>query len=60
MNRRFTNAGRITHHEMGELRTLSNPRNTKWNHVWCAVSNVFHPVSQEDWRRHVQEQEDEE
>ena len=58
MPKRFTQAGRITNHEMGELRTLDNPRKTKWNHVWCAVSNVFHPTSPEDWQRYLHEQED--
>lgn len=60
MKRRFTEAGRITNHEMGTLRELPNPRKTRWQFAWCAVSNVFHPVSQEDWQRYVQEQEDSE
>jgi hypothetical protein len=57
MNKRLTANGRITNHEMGQLRTLDNPRKTRWNHVWCGVSNAFHPVSELDWTIYLLERE---
>lgn len=57
---RLTNVGRVTNHEMAELREQKVWRDTCWVHVWSSLSDAFHPRSEQEWREHQQAEDEDE
>lgn len=59
---RFVSAGRLTNHEMQNLRMGMNFRRYRrqrrrqdawlWLYTWATVSQDFHPRSEQDWQEH--------
>lgn len=52
---RFTNRGRVTGYEIGDLTECAR-RAAGWWRVWMGVSYPFHPRSEQEWRQHREQE----
>lgn len=53
--RRFVNAGKLTDHEMVDLREPGiRRRAVPWRYAWASMSDEFHPHNQEEWDAHLE------
>lgn len=65
---RMINAGRITNHEMGDLRkdqvfhgkrrSRLGKRSFLWLYCWGQVSQDFHPRSEQEWKDFIEKDDD--
>lgn len=55
---RFTAPGRISNYEISGLRKDGIWRGVRWQNLWSSLSDTIHPASLDEWRKHMEAQED--